>query len=316
MREVRVPAFAKINLRLDILGQRSDGYHELRTIFQTISLHDELRLRPSQHPGITLIIYGDARLSQEPLRTNLVYRAVDALRHELKIRSGVEIELRKKIPAGGGLGGGSSDAAAALLGYLRLHRKKIPPARLVEIAASLGADVPFFLFGGRALGVNRGDEIYPLDGIPKRSIVLVVPHEIRVPTADAFRWVHATGAAATPSPRKSAPSRSRSQLTKAAGTRKLFEFCALCWSSQVSGLSNDFEKSVFQRHPRLASIKRALLRVGAAEASLAGSGSAVFGVFPSPALARRAAVGFPDDQVFVCETVSRESYVRMVQGAL
>jgi 4-diphosphocytidyl-2-C-methyl-D-erythritol kinase len=328
MREVRVPAFAKVNLRLDILGKRSDGYHELRTIFQTISLRDDLRLRPSRHPGITLIIYGDARLSQEPLRKNLVYRAVDALRHELKIRSGVEIELHKKIPAGGGLGGGSSDAAAALLGYLRLHRKKLSPARLIEIAASLGADVPFFLFGGRALGVNRGDEIYPLAGIPKRSIVVVVPREIRIPTADAFRWVHAPDSSASRSRAshmhltaahsrlKLAASPSRPQLTKPALPRKLWEFCALCWSSQVSGLSNDFERPVFLRHPRLASIKRALLRVGAAEASLAGSGSAVFGVFPSPALARRAAVGFPDDQVFVCETISRESYLLMVRGAL
>ncbi len=298
MREVRIRAFAKINLRLDILGKRPDGFHELRTIFQTISLHDELRLRKSRRPGIALTVRGNDTLSQEPVRKNLVYRAVEALQRELKIRSGVEIELRKKIPAGGGLGGGSSDAAAALLGYLRLHGKKLQPARLIEIAASLGADVPFFLFGGRALGVNRGDEIYPLAGIPRASIVVVVPRGIRVPTADAFRWVQAA------------------QLTKSSATPKLWGFCALCWSTQASGLSNDFEGPVFRRHPRLAAIKRALLRVGAAEASLAGSGSAVFGVFPSPALARRAAVGFPDDQAFVCETISRDRYVRMVQGAL
>jgi 4-diphosphocytidyl-2-C-methyl-D-erythritol kinase len=105
-------------------------------------------------------------------------------------------------------------------------------------------------------------------------------------------------------------------LTKSAATHKLWEFCALCWSTQESGLSNDFEQAVFKRHPRLKAIKRALLRAGAAEASLAGSGSAVFGVFPSPVLARRAAVGFPDDQAFVCETVSRDRYVRMVPGAL
>ncbi len=298
MREVRIPAFAKINLRLDILGKRPDGFHELRTIFQTISLHDELRLRASRRPGISLIVLGNETLSQEPVRKNLVYRAVAALQRELKIPSGVEIELHKKIPAGGGLGGGSSDAAAALLGYLRLHKKRLHPARLIEIAASLGADVPFFLFGGRALGVNRGDEIYPLAGIPKHSIVVVVPRGIRVPTADAFRWLHAA------------------TLTKSPATPKLWGFCALCWSTRASGLSNDFERPVFRRHPRLAAIKRALLRVGAAEASLAGSGSAVFGLFPSPALARRAAVGFPDDQAFVCETISRDSYLRMVHGAL
>jgi len=298
MREARLLAFAKINLRLDIIGKRPDGYHELRTIFQTISLHDELRLRKSRHPGISLTVYGNETLSHQSVRKNLVYRAVEALRRELKIRSGVEIELRKKIPAGGGLGGGSSDAAVALLGYLRLLGKKLAPERLIEIAASLGADVPVFLFGGRALGVNRGDEIYPLDDIPKRFLLVVAPSGIHVSTPDAFRWVHAP------------------QLTKARATSKLWRFCALCRSRQGNGLSNDFERPVFLRHPRLASIKRALLRAGAAEASLAGSGSAVFGVFPSPAMARRAAVGFPDDQAFVCETVSRDRYVRMVKGAL
>jgi 4-diphosphocytidyl-2-C-methyl-D-erythritol kinase len=315
MREVRVPAFAKINLRLDILGKRFDGYHELRTVFHSISLRDELILRASRHPGISLTIIGNAQLSSEPMRKNLVYRAVEALRHELKIRGGVEIELRKRIPAGGGLGGGSSDAAAALLGYLRLSGKRIAAGRLIEMAASLGADVPFFLFGGRALGVNRGDEIYPLPGLGKKlTLLVVVPEAIRVPTPEAFRWVNAPKLGATH--RSSGARQGHAQLTKSAATHKLWGFCALCWSALGSGLSNDFEQAVFRRHPRLAAIKRALLRSGAAEASLAGSGSAVFGVFPSPVLARRAAVGFPDDQAFVCETVSRDRYVRLVQGAL
>ena len=177
MREVRIPAFAKINLRLEILGKRSDGYHELRTIFQSVSLHDELLLRASKKPGISLSIQGNAALSSEPLQKNLVYRAVDALRHALKIRSGIDIELRKNIPAGRGLGGGSSDAAAALLGYLRLTGRKLPLPRLLEIASSLGADVPFFLFGGRALGVSRGNEIYPLPEISKLSVLVVSPRE-------------------------------------------------------------------------------------------------------------------------------------------
>jgi 4-diphosphocytidyl-2-C-methyl-D-erythritol kinase len=298
MREVRIPAFAKINLRLDILGKRSDGYHELRTIFQSISLHDELRLGPSKHHGISLSIQGNSVLSQEPFQKNLVYRAVDALRRELKIRTGVEIVLRKTIPAGRGMGGGSSDAAAALLGYLRLTGRKLPLPRLLEIASSLGADVPFFLLGGRALGVSRGDEIYPLPDIPRLSVLVVSPHDIHVPTLDAYRLLKARPLT----------------LTKGAADPKLWRFCALCWSAQGSGLSNDFERPVFRRHPRLAQIKRALLRRGAAEASLAGSGSAVFGVFPSPTMARRAAVGFPDDQTFVCETLSRDRYVRKMQG--
>ncbi|HEX3120165.1 MAG TPA: 4-(cytidine 5'-diphospho)-2-C-methyl-D-erythritol kinase [Candidatus Acidoferrum sp.] len=305
MPEVRIPSFAKINLRLDIVGKRADNYHELRTIFQTISLHDDLHLRSSRKPEISLTIHNNARLASEPLEKNLVYRAIDALRRELKIKSGVEIDLRKKIPAGGGLGGGSSNAAAALLGYLQLTRKQIPLERLIEIATPLGADVPFFLFGGRALGVNKGDEIYPLADVKKHAILVVAPQGIHVPTPDAFRWVNAPPLASSQKP----------QLTKPRSNSKLSKFCALCWSAQLAGLSNDFEAAVFRRHPRLATIKRELLRAGAAEAMLAGSGSAVFAVFPSPALARRAAVGFSSDQTFVCETISRDRYKRLVKTA-
>jgi len=299
MTEVRIPAFAKINLRLDILGKRADGYHELRTIFQTLSLHDDIRLRTSKRPGISLIIQGNTALASEPVQKNLVYRAVDAVKRKLKIGAGVEIQLNKRIPAGGGLGGGSSDAAAAMLGYLQLVKKKLATAQMMELAASLGADVPFFLFGGRALGVNRGDEIYPLQDIPKMHLLVVVPNEIRVPTHDAFRWVKAKPLG----------------LTKTAIDPKLLQFCALSWSAQGNGLSNDFEGPVFQRHSRLGQIKRVLLQKGATEASLAGSGSAVFGIFPSPAMARRAAVGFPHDQTFVCETLSRDRYARRMHIA-
>jgi 4-diphosphocytidyl-2-C-methyl-D-erythritol kinase len=300
MSKVSIPAFAKINLRLDILGKRSDGFHELRTIFQTISLHDDLRLHTTRNPGIILKIAGNQTLSSEPVQENLVYRAVDALRRELKIRGGVEIVLRKRIPAGRGLGGGSSDAAAALLGYLRLTGKKIEAARLIEIASSLGADVPFFLLGGRALGIGKGDEIHPLEDSPKLHLLVVSPKAVHVPTPDAYRWLKAKPLG----------------LTKRAADPRLLGFCALSRSAQGSGLSNDFEGPVFRRHPRLDQIKRALLRGGAAEASLAGSGSAVFGVFPSPAMARRAAVGFPHDQTFVCETLSRARYARRMRIAV
>jgi 4-diphosphocytidyl-2-C-methyl-D-erythritol kinase len=296
MREVQVSAFAKVNLCLDVLGKRADGYHELRTIFQTISLHDRVRLR-SGKPGISLVIQGNPGLAREPVEKNLVYRAVEVLQRELKQPGGVEIELSKAIPAGRGLGGGSSDAAAALIGYLRLTGKPLAAPRLIEIAASLGADVPFFLLGGRALGVGKGDEIYPLADIAKQSVLVVSPRDIQVPTPDAYRWLNAP------------------RLTKSATAPKLWGFCALCWSAQGNGLSNDFEGPVFRRHPRLGKIKRELLERGATEALLAGSGSAVIGLFPSPAKARRAAVGFPEDQTFVCETISRERYVRLVHGA-
>jgi 4-diphosphocytidyl-2-C-methyl-D-erythritol kinase len=175
-------------------------------------------------------------------------------------------------------------------------------AVLLELAASLGADVPIFLFGGRALGVGRGDEIYPLPDIKKQTLLIVAPRGIRVPTPDAFRWLNA-------------PLRDAATLTKLAADPKLWEFCALSWSAQGNRLSNDFEKPVFKRYNRLDQIKRVLLQKGAAEASLAGSGSAVFGVFPSPTMARRAAVGFPHDLTFVCETISRDRYLRAVKSA-
>lgn len=296
MPEVRVPAFAKINLRLEVLGRRPDNFHELRTIFQTISLKDELRFKSTRKPGIELRVVGNSSLSAEPIEKNLVYRAVDAVKRELGITAGVVVELRKTIPAGRGMGGGSSDAAAALIGYLRLVKKSLPRERLFAIGASLGADVPFFLEGGRALGIGKGDEIYPLPDVPKRHLLVVSPQEVHVPTPDAYRWLNAP------------------QLTNSAGTPKLYGFCALAWSLQGSPLLNDFEEAVFQQHPRLAKIKRELLQNGASEALLAGSGSAVFGVFPSPAKARRAAVGFPLDQTFVCETVSRGRYRGLIQG--
>jgi 4-diphosphocytidyl-2-C-methyl-D-erythritol kinase len=285
---VRVPAFAKVNLCLHILGRRQDGYHELRTIFQAISLHDTLELEPVRAPGI-LLESDEPTLPQGP--QNLVWRALEALRGELKMRGGVRARLTKRIPVARGLGGGSSDAAAALVGLLRLTRRKLPLERLLEIAASLGADVPFFLFGGRALGINRGDEIYPLPDEKRRAVVVVSPRDIAVSTRDAFAWID-------------------SRLTKRVSPHKIWGFCALCWGPPGQGVSNDFEASVFRRHSRLAKTKGRLLQRGAAEAALAGSGSAVFGVFPSPAQARRAALGFPKDQVFVVNTLNREEYAR------
>lgn len=299
MRTIRIPAYAKVNLRLEVLGKRADGFHELRTIFQTVSLHDTLEFHPSRRPGISLQIHGNETLAKEEMEKNLVYRAVEALRRETRPRPSVGIILRKKIPAGRGLGGGSSDAAAALLGYLRFTRQKLETPLLMDIAAGLGADVPFFLFGGTALGIGKGEEIYPLPDAPRRTLLVVSPADIHVPTPDAYRWLHAPELAS---------------LTKTAANHKLFRFCALCWSAQEASLSNDFESAVFRRHPRLGKIKRDLLHRGASEALLAGSGSAVFGVFPNPAKARRAAVGFPHDQAFVCETISRKRYANVVAG--
>jgi 4-diphosphocytidyl-2-C-methyl-D-erythritol kinase len=288
MPSLRIPAFAKVNLCLDILARRADGYHELRTVFQAISLRDTLELCLTRKPGI-LLECSDPSLPCG--RENLVWRALDALRRALQIRTGIHAVLYKRIPAGRGLGGGSSDAAAALIGLLRLTGRKLSAPRLLEIASKLGADVPFFLGGGRALGVGRGDEIYPLPDLPRRTVLVVSPTSIAVPTRDAYAWVSST-------------------LTDPRPASKIHSFCALCWSTQWSALSNGFEKAVFTRHPRLRIIKRRLLQGGAAEAALAGSGSAVFGVFPDPAQARRTARSFPDDRAFVVRTLSRKEYLR------
>jgi 4-diphosphocytidyl-2-C-methyl-D-erythritol kinase len=284
---VRLKAFAKVNLCLHVLGRRPDNYHELRTIFQTISLHDTLSLSRTRQPGIILET-DDAALPTGP--ENLVYRAIDAIASEIGFRGGIRARLEKRIPVARGLGGGSSDAAAALIGMLRLAKKTLPLERMMEIAAGLGADVPFFLFGGRALAVNRGDEIYPLDDGPKRTIVVVSPKDIGVSTKDAYQWLSA-------------------ELTRLSKPNRIWEFCALCWSRQET-VSNDFEGPVFSRHPRLGEIRSELLKRGAANAALAGSGSAVFGVYRNPARARRAARAFPEDSVFVVETLSREKYGR------
>jgi 4-diphosphocytidyl-2-C-methyl-D-erythritol kinase len=283
---VRLEAFAKVNLCLHVLGKMPDGYHELRTVFQSISLCDSLELQFSSSRGISLEIVGSELTADSK---NLVWRAVDALKRELRIHKGIHARLIKRIPVGRGLGGGSSDAAAALIGVLRLARRELELPRLLEIASSLGADVPFFIFGGRALGVHRGDEIYPLPDLPAQTVLVVSPRNIAVSTRDAYSWLDR-------------------RLTMPRSTHKMWSFCALCWSRQGGGLSNDFEAAVFRRHSRLRQIKQRLLQGGAAEAALAGSGSAVFGIFRNPAQARRAARAFPEDPVFLARTLSREAY--------
>ena len=316
MHSIRVAAFAKVNLRLEVLGRRPDGYHELRTIFQSLALHDTLILRRTETPGIELRVAGDAVLAAEETRKNLVWRAIDAVQREFvkrgekrgRVEGGIRAELQKRIPSGRGLGGGSSDAAAAMVGVLRLTGRSIPLARLLEIAASLGADVPFFLFGGRALGVGRGDEIYPLPDLPRRAVLVVSPHDISVSTSEAYSRL---GPALTRAlAREGGP-----RLTEQDTVSKLWCFCALCWSPRGAGLSNDFEPAVFPWYPRLGRIRRELLKYGAAEASLAGSGSAVFAIFRNPAQARRAAQKFPEDRVFLSTTQSRRAYTRALWGA-
>jgi 4-diphosphocytidyl-2-C-methyl-D-erythritol kinase len=285
---LRIPAYAKINLHLGVIGIRPDGYHELRTIFQAISLHDTLEMERVRRPGIDLVISGAAL---DPGPTNLVWRALDTLSRELGLGGGWRVRLEKQIPMAAGLGGGSSDAAAALRGGLRLAKRPLEPERLPELAAGLGADVPFFLVGGRALGVGRGDEVYPLEDGPRHAVLVVFPAGIEVPTRDAYAWVDR-------------------RLTKRSAPHRLWVSCARSWNLGDARLENDFEAAVIHRFPRLGEIKYQLLKMGAAGAALAGSGSAVYGLFRNPAQARRAARQFQRDRIFVARTLTRAEFHR------
>ena len=189
MHPVIVRAHAKINLDLRVLGPRADGFHELRTVFQAISLHDTIRCVPREGPFAI-----ECAAAGVPLdASNLIWRAAEALWRALR-RSGpvrdIVIRLEKRIPLEAGLGGGSADAAATLVGLAEAWRVPVRPTQLTDVAGALGADVPFFLAGGTALGLGRGDEIYPLADLPRHWIVLLVPG-FGVSTREAYGWYDA-----------------------------------------------------------------------------------------------------------------------------
>ena len=183
---VTVRAHAKINLDLRVLGMRPDGFHELRTVFQAVSLHDTIECIPREGPFAI-----ECNAAGVPLdETNLIWRAAQALWRSLR-RDGqvvnLLIRLDKQIPVQGGLGGGSANAAATLVALARAWRVPVRPAQLTDVAGSLGADVPFFLEGGTALGLGRGDEIYPLADLPRHWIVLLLPG-FGVSSREAYEW--------------------------------------------------------------------------------------------------------------------------------
>ena len=184
-------AHAKLNLDLRVLDRREDGYHELRTIFQTIALHDTVVIEETPRQRFSLV--GDG--STMPLdASNLAWKAAAALWKALGRKgepAGVRLTIRKRIPSQAGLGGGSSDAAAALIGLQRVWRASLRAPDLLSLAATLGADVPFFLVGGTALGLARGDDLYPLIDLPPRDVVIVRP-SFGVSTRDAYAWLSAS----------------------------------------------------------------------------------------------------------------------------
>ncbi|OFV95115.1 MAG: 4-(cytidine 5'-diphospho)-2-C-methyl-D-erythritol kinase [Acidobacteria bacterium RIFCSPLOWO2_12_FULL_54_10] len=278
MQQFRLKAFAKINLGLKVIGRRNDGFHELRTVYQSISLADTVDVEmKSAPPSVHLESSGFA----VPIgKDNLAAKAAAATLEELKLRRAVSIRLIKKIPPGSGLGGASSDAAAVIFAILRLSGKRIAPDALLRMSSGLGSDVPFFLSGGTAVGVGRGEEIYPLPDGPRRWCVLFYPGE-GMNTSEAYGLLHA--------PLLTSP--------KARHTIELF--CGTLVQGTSQPIGNDFEPLIFARFPALAKAKKALLRCGSEMASLTGSGSAVFGVFSDLRKARHAAESLRQEDRFV-----------------
>jgi 4-diphosphocytidyl-2-C-methyl-D-erythritol kinase len=260
---ITAEAPAKLNLHLEVLGRRADGYHDLRTVFQAIDLSDTVSVRSGDVPGFRLAIEGPEPVPAGP--ENLVLRAAGALAARLGESRGAEIRLVKRIPAGTGLGGGSSDAAATLLALEALWGRTLDPADRAGLALDLGSDVPFFLRGGTALGEGRGERLSPFPAPPPAGWLLVVP-DFRIATADAYRALEGRLTAPGAPPR----------MLKTACERGGFE-------SFVENIGNDLEAGVVRIQPRLARMKQELRSRGAAYAGITGSGSALFAVFRSPA---------------------------------
>jgi len=267
MPSITLAAHAKINLSLSIGKRRDDGFHDVRTILQSIELSDRVICELSRGPF--QIVCSTPGVPAD--RTNLVWTAAQRLWEEAARQGelrGVRITLDKRIPARAGLGGGSTDAAATLVALRRLWKLPVTDQRLYAVAATLGSDVPYFLVGGTALGLGRGEDVFPLDDLPRLWVVLIFP-PFGIATADAYRWLDdRREQGATISSSGSLP-----------GT----------WLGRGVPLSNDLEPPVVERHPVIGKLKNQLMKMGAAMAAMSGSGSTVFGVFTSERAARGAA---------------------------
>jgi 4-diphosphocytidyl-2-C-methyl-D-erythritol kinase len=299
-RRLVVPAYAKVNLGLEVLGLREDGYHELRTLFQTVELHDDIvvELRAAgvtlacAHPAVPCDVH------------NLAWRAAEQLLRYAGETRGVALTLVKRIPVAGGLGGGSSDAAAVLMALDAMLGLRLGATGLYPLARRLGADVPCFLFGGTALGLARGDEIYPL----RRQIeaqVVIVDAGRPVATSAVFRRIDAG-------------------LTPRENSSTIYRFVSsdLDGSAGYQILTNDLERAALEEAPELAGVvrrARALMRrAGAFFTSLSGSGSSFFGLFGEAHSARRAVEMLRDAGVVAhrCRTLSLDRYRRTWERAL
>lgn len=284
-----LPSFAKINLFLRILGKRADGFHEICTVFQTVSLHDNLTF--SKHSEIVLTCQDKTIPTDE---RNLIVKAALELKRKFNIESGAKIHLEKNIPAPGGLGGGSSNAATALFGLIKLWEIEIDAAELLKIGEKLGSDVPFFFGGGTALGIGRGTEIFPLDDFTEENILIVTPN-VNVSTAEAFARLNAP------------------RLTNKT-PKSILQICrdaAQTLDLRQSLLVNDFEKTVFKIEPEIGRVKQKLLELKAKRALLSGSGASVFAVFDDKMQLQKACSALKPEQdwrKFIVRTISRREY--------
>ena len=277
---VSVRSFAKINLGLYIGARRPDGFHDLLTVYQTIALHDLVRVSVGRGRGIE-IQCADARVPGD--ESNTCYRIVEKAMPALNAKGRVTIEIEKRLPVQGGLGGASANAVAALLALERALKKPLPAAERSQIAAEVGSDLPLFLVGGTALGVGRGEQVYPLEDLPAIACVVVTP-EVGVSTPKAFAEWDRKLTVPAPSDRMVelgqglsawlGESYSGAPFRRGRRGNPLLELVR-------AGIKNDFEQVVFPEYPELSEVKSALERAGAKYASLSGSGSALYGLFAS-----------------------------------
>ncbi len=307
---VAVRSFAKINIGLEIGPRRADGFHSLRTVYQTVALHDRLRVDVARRAGIE-IRSDDPRVPLD--ETNTCWRMAERVMKALKARGRVMIQIQKGLPIQGGLGGASSNAVATLLAIERAVGKQLPPEERLRLTAEVGSDLPLFLVGGTVLGVGRGEEVYPLQDLPALDCVIVTP-EIGVSTPQAFAdWDAKQEAEPAPSLSREGRKQEAGKLTATTGSVTLnrSSHALSAWLSGSStgvpakgggdraeallldlvhaGIENDFESVVFPQHPELRLVKRALEQAGAAYASLSGSGSTVYGLFKARQSAQKAA---------------------------
>lgn len=278
---LKVSSPAKLNLYLEILNKRPDGYHNLRTVFERISLNDTLTLKEIDSPEIRVI--SDSKDIPCDSR-NLAYKAAEILKDDLGIEKGLEIRIKKIIPVGAGLGGGSSNAASVLLGLNRLWRLGLSRGRLLGYAAKLGSDVSFFIYNcPYALGTSRGEKIRPLKSWKKRLWHILVVPKINVPTKEIYREFDTFGG-----------------LNPNAGTDP-----GVCPNIKAM-LFNRLEEAAFRRYPQVREVKEILLKeAGLENALMSGSGSAVFGLVDSRKEGLRIAKRvsrFKDWKIFVVKT--------------